>query len=105
MNAKNSMLEKGQTIQSMIPLLSSQLMRAYNVLCLSDQGYDQSSIATRLRMKESAVRMNLQRLYKRSSKDILQILMKLADLEQGMKAGTLDPAQEFDLFLFACEVK
>lgn len=105
MNAKNSMLEKGQTIQSMIPLLSSQLMRAYNVLCLSDQGYDQSSIATRLRMKESAVRMNLQRLYKRSSKDILQILMKLADLEQGMKAGTLDAAQEFDLFLFGCEVK
>lgn len=105
LTAEKNMLDKGQTIQSMIPLLSSQLMRAYDVLCLSEQGYDQTSIATRLRMKESAVRMNLQRLYRRSAEDVLKMMMRLAEVEQGMKAGMNDVDQAFDLFLYSCEVK
>jgi DNA polymerase-3 subunit delta len=105
MDAKTRMIENGQTLKNMIPLLSSQLIRAYDVLCLYDQGYDESTIAVRLHVKDYAVRMNLQRLYRRSSGDILQIMMRLADLEQKMKAGLIEGNQEFDLFLYSCEVR
>ena len=105
MEAKTRMIENGSTIMTMIPLLSSQLIRSYDILCLFEQGYDESAIAVRTRMKEYGVRMNLQRLYRRTAQDILDIMMRLADLEQSIKAGKTDGAQEFDLFLLSCEVR
>lgn len=105
LQAEEQALDKGQNVMRLIPLLSSQMIRAYDVLCFYERGYDQASIAARLHVKENAVRMNLQNLYRRSADDLLQMMMRLAETEQGIKAGKKDPKESFDRFLLSCQVR
>lgn len=97
--SRDQMMAKGMDTMAMIPLLSSQLRRAYDIRALTDLGYDTATTALRLRMKESAVRMNLKNLPKLHASGILRRMCALAEVEQGIKAGRLDPYEAFSAYL------
>ena len=52
-----------------------------------------------INMKEYAVKMGLQNIGKKSSKELLGYLNSLAYLDQDIKSGRVDPKEGFDLFL------
>lgn len=104
MRSHSRMKAKGMDAMAMIPLLSSQLRRAYDVRALADLGYDQSVIAVRLRMKETAVKMNLRNLQKLRARSILRRMSDLAAVEQGIKAGRLDAERAFETYLLRWSV-
>lgn len=97
--AKNKMFSKGNTLVSMIPLLSSQLMRSYNICLLSEKGLRDEMIATRLRTKPYAIKMQRQSLYRRTSKQLLSMMVKLAQIEFNIKSGIDDGKFAFERFL------
>ena len=96
---KEVLLAKGKTVNELFPLLTSQIRKAYNIALLYDRGYSNGQIATRLRMKETAVNMNLKSMRGRSSKSLLKMLVELADIDQGIKSGKYDPYAQLEYFL------
>lgn len=97
--AKEQMFAKGMDVNAMIPLLASQLRRAYDIAALRDLGYDAARIAIRLHAKESGIRMTLKNISNRSARTLLHLESELASVEQGIKAGTLVPKDAFETYL------
>ncbi len=98
-HCKDTMMEKGMEVMDILPLFSSQLKRAYNIMCLYDLHYDQAAIATRLHMKDTAVKMQLQTMRNQTSKRILKMLVGLAEVDQDIKRGFVEPGNAFDMYL------
>ncbi len=99
MRSKMMMESKGMQVMDIIPLFSSQLRRAYDIAQLRDLHYDNETIAVKLHMKDTAVRMNLKNLGNRSAKSILKMLTGLAQLDQEIKLGTANVNHAFDIYL------
>lgn len=97
--SRNQMYANGMSAMDMIPLLSSQLRKAYDIRALRDLGYDNAAIAMRLRIKESAVRMNLKNLGGMRAGAILHRMTVLADVEQGIKTGKYEANPAFEAYL------
>lgn len=99
------MYAKGMDVMSMIPRLASQLRKAYDIRALKDLGYDDASIATRLRMKDSAVRINLKGMGMLRAKGILLRMAELAEVEQAIKRGEAEPKPSFEAYLLKYGVR
>ena len=66
---------------------------------LYESGLSEDSIAVRLHANPWAVKFGLKDCHGLPSKVLLSYLSQLADLDQGIKAGTIDPKDGFEQFL------
>lgn len=98
LRSKEEMLEVGYTYQALISLLASKIRSSYNMKILLEQGLTQEQIATRLHANPYAVKFSLQAINGTSSKKLLCYLKELADIDQGIKSGQLDPKNSIQVF-------
>ena len=103
--SRDQMYAKGIDVMEMIPRLASQLRKAYDIRALKDLGYDDASIAVRLRMKDSAVRINLKDMGTLRSRGILERMAALAEVEQAIKRGEAEPKSSFEAYLLKYGVR
>ena len=103
--SRDQMYAKGIDVMEMIPRLASQLRKAYDIRALKDLGYDDASIAVRLRMKDSAVRINLKGMGTLRARGILERMAALAEVEQAIKRGEAEPKSSFEAYLLKYGVR
>ena len=84
---------------AMIAMLASKLRSLYNIKKLYERGLSDSMIATRLHADDWAIKKGLESCYHLQSKTLLRYLEELATLEQGIKAGRIEPKNGFEQFL------
>ena len=97
--AVDEMLQARYDYVAMIAMLASKLRRLYNIKKLYERGLSDSMIATRLHADDWAIKKGLESCYHLQSKTVLRYLEELATLEQGIKAGRIDPKNGFEQFL------
>ena len=99
MQAVQEMLLANYDYTVMISMLAKRLRSIYNMRLLHEDGYSNEQIATRMHVKSGYVYYVLKDSSGIMSKDVLNYLNQLANIDQGIKAGTLDPANSFTNFL------
>ena len=99
MQAVQEMLLANYDYTIMISMLAKRLRSIYNMRLLHEDGYSNEQIATRMHVKSGYVYYVLKDSSGIMSKDVLNYLNQLANIDQGIKAGTLDPANSFTNFL------
>lgn len=83
----------------LIALLAGQFRFLYQVKVLMDQGAGKDMIVSKLSAHPYRVQLTMQNARKLSTPYLLQILSKLAVLDQKMKGGQLDKKLGFEMFL------
>lgn len=83
----------------LIALLAGQFRFLYQVKVLMDQGAGKDVIVSKLSAHPYRVQLTMQNARKLSTPYLLQILSKLATLDQKMKGGQLDKKLGFEMFL------
>lgn len=84
----------------LIALISSQFHLLYQVKCATMQGYHaQDDIARQLGVHPYRVKLALRIVSRFSVDTLLDILARLADLDQSIKSGKVDKKLGFELFL------
>ncbi len=99
MQAVGEMLTANYDYTVMISMLAKRLRSIYNMRLLHEDGYSNDEIGTRMHVKSGYVYYVLKDSSGISSKDVLNYLHQLAEIDQGIKAGTIDPANSFTNFL------
>ena len=99
MEAVDDMLLANYNYTVMISMLSKRLRTLYNMMLLRESGYSNDEVAARMHVKSGFVYYALKDASHFSSKQILSYLNELADMDQGIKQGTLDPKNSFENFL------
>lgn len=84
---------------AMMPMLASRLRSFYQMKKLYELGLDESQITTRLHANPYAVKKSLENCRQISSKQILEYLSQLADIDQKFKSGLANLDDEFESFL------
>ena len=97
--AKDEMLQAHYEYIAMISMLASRLRSLYNIKKLYDLGLSNREIMTRLHAEEWTIKKGLESCYHLSSKTLLLYLKELADLEQGIKSGRIEPKNGFEQFI------
>ena len=98
--AMDEMLKHSYDHTQMLTMLASRLRAFYNVRKLYEKGYMDEDIAIRLHQKPYAGKKGLEATRDISSARLLEMLVKLADLEQGIKAGTINTKDGFEQFIY-----
>ena len=86
-------------ISSLVGLLAAQFRFMFQTIALSEQGNSQKEIAERLNCKEGRVYMAFKNSGGRSSHQLLKVLDDLAELDQKIKSGRINPQLGLELFL------
>ncbi len=99
--ARDEMYQFNYNPSDMIPMLAGHIRRLYNMKALQESGLSVQQIIVRLklRQKEYAVQKTLETVRRYKAKQLLTYLSELADLDQGIKAGVIDPFEGFDQFI------
>lgn len=97
--AKDEMLSFNYDYTAMMLMIASRLRSLYNMKHLYEEGFNEEDIAVRLRANPWAVKFGLQDCRGLKSTVLLSYLNQLAELDQGIKAGTIDPKDGFEHFL------
>ena len=95
----NEMLKASFDHTSLMMMLASRIRSMYTLRKLYEKGMSESDIAMRLNMKPYAVKKGLENTRSLSSKKLLTYLCELAELDQGIKSGTIDPKEGFEQFI------
>lgn len=99
LKAKEEMLTFNYDYNAMMLMIAGRLRSLYNMKHLYEEGLNEDDIAVRLHANPWAVKYGLQDCRGMKSDVLLSYLSQLADLDQGIKAGTLDPKDGFEMFL------
>ncbi len=99
LKAVDDMLLASYDYTTMISLLSKRLRSIYNMRLLHEQGYSNDEIGTRMHVKSGYVYYVLKDSNSLNSKTVLKYLTTLANIDQGIKQGTLDAKTSFESFL------
>ena len=91
--------QAGLDTQAQMALLAFRIRNLYDIKELFELGYDEETIAIRLRMKPYAIRKGLKSCSCCSALSLLKILKELGDLDQEIKTGKRDPKQGFEYFV------
>lgn len=83
----------------LIALLASQFHFLFQVKTLSNQGYTREQITSELKAHPYRVKLSLQTCASLELSYILDILNRLATLDQKLKSGQLDKKMGFEIFL------
>ena len=86
-------------IQGMIGLLAGQFRFMLQAVTLMEQGYNQKEIAEQLNCREGRVYMAFKNSGSRNSRQLLKVLDSLAQLDQNIKSGKVNPQLGLELFL------
>lgn len=97
--ARDEMLTFNYDYNSMIAMIAARLRSLYNMKHLYENGLNEENIAVRLHANPWAVKFGLQDCYGLKADTILSYLNELAVLDQGIKAGLIEPKDGFDTFL------
>lgn len=97
--AMDEMLKANIDHASMMTMLASRLRSLYCMKKLYESGMNQDMIAARTRQKPYAVKMGLQNTSGRSAKSLLNLLVQLAELDQGIKSGKILAKDGFEQFI------
>ena len=97
--AIDEMLQARYDYVVMIAMLASKLRSLYNIKKLYERGLSDSMITTRLHADDWAIKKGLESCYHLQSKTLLRYLEELATLEQGIKAGRIEPKNGFEQFI------
>lgn len=99
MKAKDEMLMFNYDYNAMIMMLAGRIRSLYNMKHLYEQGLNTDDIAVRLHANPWAVKFGMQDCMNLQADVLLSYLDQLADLDQGIKAGTIEPKDGFENFL------
>ena len=99
LSTMNEMLNAGYDYPALISLLSKRLRMIYNVRSLYESGMDNEQIAFRMKQKKGYVWYVLKDSSEYSAKKLLALLNELAELDQKIKLGTVQPRFGFEQFL------
>lgn len=83
----------------LIALLSSQFRFLFQVKTLMNQGRSKEDIVTELHAHPYRVKLAMNDVSRLSNSYLMQMLAKLATLDQQLKAGLIDKKMGFELFL------
>ncbi len=86
-------------IQGLIGLLAGQFRFMLQAVTLMEQGYNQKEIAEQLNCREGRVYMAFKNSGSRNSRQLLKVLDSLAQLDQNIKSGKVNPQLGLELFL------
>lgn len=95
----NEMINAGYDYMALISLLSKRIRVIYNMRRLYETGMDNEQIAFRMKQKKGYVWYVLKDSKDYTSSQLLRLLKQLADMDQGIKQGTLQPGPAFEQFL------
>lgn len=82
-----------------IALLASKIRLMYQASILTSKGYSEDDISNQLDVKKYPVHLAIVSGYKYKSSVLLSYLEKLADLDIGIKTGTVDKNLGLELFI------
>ena len=99
LQAVDDMLLASYDYTTMISMLSKRLRSIYNMRLLHEKGYSNDEIGTRMHVKGGYVYYVLKDSSSMSAKKVLLYLNELAEIDQGIKQGILDPKNSFERFL------
>ncbi|MGM9940968.1 MAG: DNA polymerase III subunit delta [Bulleidia sp.] len=99
LDTKEEMCNAGYDTMALISMLGKRLRVMYNVRRLSEQGLNNEMIASRLHQKKGYVYYVLKDSSRFTSAKILRLLNELAELDQGIKQGIMNPEVGFEQFL------
>ena len=86
-------------IQGLIGLLAGQFRFMLQAVTLMEQGYNQKDIAEQLNCREGRIYMAFKNSGSRNSRQLLKVLDSLAQLDQNIKSGKVNPQLGLELFL------
>ena len=99
MDTANEMLASGYDYMALISMITKRLRVMYNVRHLSESGLDHQTIANRLHQKKGYVYFVYKDSSRFTSKKLLSLLSQLAQLDQGIKQGKINPRYGFEQFM------
>ncbi|MBQ4253891.1 MAG: DNA polymerase III subunit delta [Erysipelotrichaceae bacterium] len=88
-------------VYSLVGLLASQFRFMCQCKALAKQGYSQNGIAREMKVHEYRVKMSMQSAGTLSVIDLLAILNQLAELDQNIKTGRVDPQKGLEMFIIS----
>ena len=97
--ARDEMLANNYDYPSLIMMLAGRLRAYYNYKLLYERGLSVPEIAVRLHANEYAVKISIETADRIRSRDLLNWLDELAELDQNIKAGKAEPGNGFEMFL------
>ena len=97
--AMNDMLKASIDHTNMLLMLANRIRALYTMKKLYENGMNEADIAMRLSQKPYAVKKGLENTRGRTSAQLLDLLVQLAELDQGIKAGLTDPKEGFEQFI------
>ena len=83
----------------MMLMLAGRLRALYTMKKMYEKGMSEADIAMRLSQKPYAVKKGLESTRSLSAKKLLDYLNQLAELDQGIKSGQIDPKDGFEQFV------
>lgn len=95
----NLLVNNKNDIQGLIGLLAGQFRFMLQAVTLMEQGYNQKEIAEQLNCREGRVYMAFKNSGSRNSRQLLKVLDSLAQLDQNIKSGKVNPQLGLELFL------
>ena len=93
------LINKGEDISKIIIMTSDQFRLMYQVKSLLKEGYNQESIASKLKIHPYRVKLAIEKGYNYSSKTLLSNLDYFFNLDYMIKSGNNNPKLVFELFL------
>lgn len=95
----HNFLLHGEQVVHMLILISNKIRLIYQVKILSNKGNSDQSISKLLNMHEYPIKLAREASYKYSEKHLLEILLKLAELDLEIKSGETIGEVEFETLL------
>lgn len=93
------LINKGEDISKIIIMISDQFRLMYQVKFLLKEGYNQDSIASKLKIHPYRVKLAIEKGYNYSEKTLLTNLDYFFNLDYMIKSGNNNPKLVFELFL------
>lgn len=93
------LIAKGEDISKIIIMTADQFRLMYQVKTFLKEGYNQESIATKLKIHPYRVKLAIEKGYNYSSKTLLTNLEYFFNLDYMIKSGNNNPKLVFELFL------
>ena len=93
------LIAKGEDISKIIIMTADQFRLMHQVKALLKEGYNQESIASKLKIHPYRVKLAIEKGYNYSSKTLLTNLEYFFNLDYMIKSGNNNPKLVFELFL------
>lgn len=95
----HEMIKQGEEPIKLIVMLANQFRLIYQVKELYKRGYREYDIANILEQKPYSIKKASEKMHKYSSEELLNYLVRLADLDINIKTGKIDKNLGLELFI------